>query len=222
MVGKTRFFKIFFGVIYALISLCRYGCFLYLKGLFHEKRRIIFGLYDAHVLLVLFSHSKSKFWEGLYCAMRRKIQFSNRFTDLFLKRSLITHKDSHISFDKNCFPHFKSEITSFWIWTQRSILKLTIYPTVPYITFRRPSDISITFSFALLKEKIRKKYSTVTEKVLTKRYVWYVFLTQNFKKNISLFILFVSLLLGLNFRFVFLIKHVVIIFWVDMAIFVFF
>ncbi len=30
---------------------------------------------------------------------------------------LSNHKDSHISFDKNWVSRFKSEITSFWIWT---------------------------------------------------------------------------------------------------------
>jgi len=31
--------------------------------------------------------------------------------------SEINHIDTQISFDKNWFPRFKSEITSFWIWT---------------------------------------------------------------------------------------------------------
>ncbi len=52
--------------------------------------------------------------------MRRKIQFWNRFTDLSLEINLI---DSDISFDKNWFLHFKSEITSFWIWTLRGTVK---------------------------------------------------------------------------------------------------
>ncbi len=30
--------------------------------------------------------------------------------------------DSHTSFYKNCFPRFKTKITSFWIWTRQIVL----------------------------------------------------------------------------------------------------
>ncbi len=62
---------------------------------------------------------ESKFWEGLHYAIRHKIHFQNRFTDLSLE---INQRDSQISVDKKnlVFTLQKSKITFFWIWTQNA------------------------------------------------------------------------------------------------------
>ncbi len=77
----------------------------------HNKGRVNIVLLSSTAFFIIISGSK--FWVGLHNAMgRKKIKFQNRFTDLSPE---ISHIDCLISFDKNLFSRFLSEITSFWI-----------------------------------------------------------------------------------------------------------
>ncbi len=65
--------------------------------------------------------------EGLHYVMRRKIQFKTGL-QILLSRDQ-SYIDSHISLDENWFARFKSETTSFWIWTPLILITLSTFKT---------------------------------------------------------------------------------------------